>query len=378
MQLINKKDLKPGMILAQDVFDHQSGTVYLKRGVRLSEQAIRRLDAVYPKDLIYVYKKQESLQIISTVELENDQKRRLKSDQIEMMAERKLKQKRKSVNRELNEMSDVIRNSIYNLNINMESPRTKEHINDLSKKLISEFDNYPQILENVMMARHIDDYLYRHSVNVSAISVMIGKWMGLEDDEMEILAKAGILHDIGKIKVDQDVLNKPGKLTKDEFDMIKKHSAYGYEMIKELDYVGTDVSLAVLMHHEKEDGSGYPLGFTSNKISRYAKILAVADIFDAMTSNRVYHRKKSPFEVLEMFQKNSFGYLDLETVMVFIKNFANYYIGTKVVLNDGQIGKIVRIDINNITKPLLHLDNGFVDMNDQSEIMIQDFYYDEI
>ena len=167
---------------------------------------------------------------------------------------------------------------------------------------------------------------------------------------------------------------KPGKLTDEEFTEMKKHPEYSYQMLMEMGYKDNAILKAVTFHHEKEDGSGYPLKISGDKITIHAKILAIADIFDAMTSNRVYKARVSPFKVLEMFQNQNFGKLDYKIIMVFIKRFTENYVGSEVILSNNQRAKIVSLNAYEITKPLLVTSEGkFIDISREREVQILDF-----
>jgi putative nucleotidyltransferase with HDIG domain len=218
--------------------------------------------------------------------------------------------------------------------------------------------------------READEYTYTHSVNVSLLSMLIGKWLKLDYYSIKSLVSAGLLHDIGKGKISPDILNKPGALTDDEFEEIKKHPAYGYQIAEKIPEVSDDILKAILMHHEREDGSGYPLGLKSEQIHDFAKIVAVADVYDAMTSNRAYRTMICPFDVIESIEKDNFGTLDHRVVSVFLKNIASYYMGDFVKLSNGDIGEIVYINPFNISKPIIRAANSYIDLSNEKKLKI--------
>ena len=224
----------------------------------------------------------------------------------------------------------------------------------MSKEILDNLNDYGSILKSITNSRNIDEYLMRHCVNVALLSSMLGKWLNFPKKDLTLLTYAAFLHDIGKTKVNQTILNKPSKLTKLEFEEIKKHSIYSYELVRNIPYLDESVSLGVLMHHERLDGSGYPLRLKEDKINAFAKIIGITDMFDAMTSDKVYSKKQNPFKVLEIMQHDCMGLLDYNYLSTFIKQMANYYTGEMVKLSDGSIGKIIKIDINNISS-LLYL-----------------------
>lgn len=216
-----------------------------------------------------------------------------------------------------------------------------------------------------------DDYTFRHNIAVSAIASLIGKWMGLNHKELLQLSTAALLHDIGKIYIPQEILNKPGKLTEQEYAIMKNHTIFGYEIIK--NSVGTNhrQALVALQHHERMDGSGYPFGITKNKIDIFSRIVAVADVFHAMTSRRVY-RNESPFyEVLIQLDKDRFGALDPLITRLFIENIMTSLIGNTVVLTDGSKGRILLIPRNNPVHPLIQVGENYIDLSKTSSIHIK-------
>lgn len=206
-----------------------------------------------------------------------------------------------------------------------------------------------------------DDYTYTHSINVSLLCNVFGNWLHLTNAQIENLTVAGLLHDLGKLQVDKDILTKPGKLTTEEFDEMKKHPQLGFNLIKD-QHISKDIKEGALMHHEKIDGSGYPLGLKGDDIHPFGKIVAIADIYDAMTSNRSYHKKFSPFRVITMFEQESYGLLDTKFLFVFLENIAHNYLGKMVKLSSGEIAKIVFIHNNSPSRPIVQVDNAMIDL----------------
>lgn len=214
-------------------------------------------------------------------------------------------------------------------------------------------------------------YIYSHSLNVALLAMLLGRWLKFADRKITQLVYAGLLHDIGKLQVDPGILNKPGKLTQVEFEAVKKHTIYGLQMVETLKFLSPEIKDAILFHHEREDGSGYPHGVKGDQIPRMAKILAVADIYDAMTSNRVYSTEKPPFHVLKMMEDQSYGRLNLEITRTLLSNIANYYVGQRVILSNGEKGEIVFINPTRISRPIIKTQAGFVDLSMESSIQIE-------
>lgn len=230
--------------------------------------------------------------------------------------------------------------------------------------------NYKSSLFNFLNnIQHFDDYTYSHSLNVSLIAYTLGQWLNLSGDELENLTVAGLLHDVGKTKIPLDILNKPDKLTDDEFEEVKKHTIYGYEIVEHQD-IPYEMKMAVLMHHERYDGSGYPFKVKNEKINKYAKIIAIADLYDAMTSDRPYRKKITPFQVINEFQRNYLGKLDTAILMVFLQNIAYCYLDAMCELSNGETGKIIFINKQRPSQPIVKVGDGIVDLSQQKELSI--------
>lgn len=169
-----------------------------------------------------------------------------------------------------------------------------------------------------------DPYTFDHSENVAKYAVQIAEKMNLSSEQCEIVRLGGLLHDIGKIGISENILTKPGKLTEDEYNMIKNHPTFGFEMLKNNEHFKKDGILdIVLYHHERYDGKGYPTGLKGTDIPLYARIVAVADTFDAMTSRRVYRNELHLEDSLKVIRQNKGTQFDPEVVDAFLINFAN-------------------------------------------------------
>ncbi|MDF2986068.1 MAG: hypothetical protein K0R50_1578 [Eubacterium sp.] len=236
-------------------------------------------------------------------------------------------------------------------------------ITKLSERIYSDIEDNEYLVSCMNVLRCSDEYTYYHSLNVAYYSALIGKWLKLPQNRVVNVIKSGLLHDIGKIRVPNDIINKKGKLLPEEFEEIKKHTLYGFDMIEKAESLDNEVKNAVLMHHEREDGSGYPLGYSGSKIDFCAKIVAIADVYDAMTSKRVYGKKSTPFEAFEMFLTEGFRLFDTNMADVFIKGIAPFYVGAKVLLDTGELAEIVYIPYHSLTRPTIRHEGRYIDLN---------------
>lgn len=245
-----------------------------------------------------------------------------------------------------------------------------EKIKEISNTLYGEIKDNDSIIVQIKKFKAENKYTYNHSINVALYSLLIGKWIGLNEVEMKKVIKAGLLHDIGKSKISSSIINKKGKLTREEFEIIKTHSQIGYEMSKSISDIDEDVRQAILSHHEREDGSGYPRGLKGEEISIYAKILAIADVYDALTSERIYKDKSTPFEAIEEFRIMGLHSFDTRILNIFFNSIIQYYVNSKVKINSGEVGEIVFIPPNDITKPVIRVENSYVELSRNNDIKI--------
>ncbi|WP_067727757.1 HD-GYP domain-containing protein [Oceanobacillus damuensis] len=203
-----------------------------------------------------------------------------------------------------------------------------------------------------------NDYTYYHSVAVSVISAFLGRKMGFSKGEWLQIGLAGLLCDCGMARVTSDIIFKAGPLTAREYDEIKNHPTYSYRMVENLPTITLGVKLAVLQHHERVDGNGYPLGIKNDKIHKFAKVIAVADMYHAMTSDRIYIGKQSPFKVIEEIQKEQYLKFDSQVVTCFLESLSNISIGTRVTLTNKKSGEIVFVKPDKPTRPMIRLEGS--------------------
>lgn len=228
------------------------------------------------------------------------------------------------------------------------------------------------ILTQMRMLRQKDDYTFNHSLGVSILAITLGKWLNYSKEKLLDLAIAGLFHDIGKLRIPDAIVKKPGRLSLEECNLMKQHSYYGYEMLLKTGKFNDNILQGVLYHHEKVDGSGYPNGFLGEEIPEYAKIIAVCDIYHALTSDRVYKDKDSPLRTADYLRQESFKSLDPYITQVFLNNISKFYVGNKVLISDGTTGIIVYIHPQNETKPIVKIDEKFVDFLKEQDVEILD------
>ena len=227
-----------------------------------------------------------------------------------------------------------------------------------------------ELFDMIQQMHSLNDSVYAHCVNVALISRMIGRWLHMEPHDLDTLTCCGLLHDIGKLVIPEEILNKPGKLTDEEFAIVKSHPKYGYELLRNQN-IDSRIKKSALMHHERYDGSGYPNGLSEELLSDFAMIVAIADVYDAMTAARAYRVPLSPFQVIANFEKDGFQKYHTKYIYVFLHRIAATYQNNRVMLNDGRACKIVMLNQNNLSRPIVRFDDGEVlDLSTQTDLQI--------
>ncbi len=257
-------------------------------------------------------------------------------------------------------------------------PVKQKEVQDLLNPFIEEVKREENIAKLLSRLQCKDEYTFQHTVKIGILSMVLGGWLGLSEDELRKIAIAGTLHDIGKSKIALDILNKPGPLTKIEFAVMKMHTVYGYDILNNSDNYDESIMLAVLQHHERMDGQGYPHRLKKEEINLFARIVAIVDIYHAMTTTRVYSRKRNPFLVLEHLQ-NNLNSLDTEIVLTFIDNKLSALQGCKVLLNNGLVGDIIFVDKNYLGAPLIKIKDTkcIIDLKEKKNIEIVDVIHED-
>ena len=197
-----------------------------------------------------------------------------------------------------------------------------------------------------------DEYTFKHSVDVAAGSIILAKYLGLGADNIRDIGTAGVLHDIGKIMIPNEILNKNGKLTDKEFAVIKNHPVYGYQMLSKNQSIAEPIRRAVLYHHEKFCGGGYPSGLKGNEIPLYARVLSVIDVFDALVTERPYHKAYSVADTLEVMY-TMYAQFDAEVFQAFLKSLIVYPIGSVITLSNGVQAQVIKTNKGYPLRPVV-------------------------
>lgn len=220
-----------------------------------------------------------------------------------------------------------------------------------------------ELFDHIHSLRQIDDSIYAHSLNVAMIARILGTWLKYDRDDLDQLTIAGLLHDIGKLKIPANILNKPGKLSELEFQVVKTHPRLGYDSVRHFG-LNPRVESAILHHHERSDGSGYPDALKGDSIDEFTMIIAIADVYDAMTAARKYRDPLCPFQVIALFEEEGLQKYKPSVILTFLNRIANTYQNNRVMLSDGRLATIILLNDKHLSTPIVSLDDGsFLDLS---------------
>ena len=325
--------LEEGMRLGQQILG-DDGQILIQRGVRLEDHYIQYLEEHGINSILIQEEVEEEAAALS-----DTAKRAVERTRVEDPATVKLRE----------DVKKRVAEGVQFLYDNTADPRRfLEATTNVSDQLISAITTYDAVAIDIAQLKVSDEYTFKHSVDVASLSMIIGKKYGLKPEEIREIGIAGLLHDVGKSKIPKEILNKPDRLTDEEFLQMKYHSLYGYKILEENNGFTTGVKSGVLQHHEKMNGHGYPLSVSGTKIHPYARIISVADVYDALVTERPYKKgfpKKDAIEIIMTMTDD----LDMKAMKSFLTSIILYPVDTVVHLSNGEYAKVVE---NNPDHPL--------------------------
>ncbi len=257
-------------------------------------------------------------------------------------------------------------------------------LQEISKTIVDELFSSKHILINLIDIKNMDNYTYEHSLNVTILSLVLGLELNLTRGELYNLSLGALLHDIGKAFIPKEILRKADGLTPEEFQVIRNHPVRGYEYLKKQFQLTAPSKIIILQHHEKFDGTGYPHGKKGEEINKLARIVAIADVYDAMTSDRPYKRAQPPNEAIEYIMGSAGRHFDFQMVSAFIKKIIPYPVGTLVRLSNNSIALVDEINPNFPLRPkvrVIHqrattVDFEFIDLLVENSLVIEGIQYE--
>ncbi|MGE7667035.1 HD-GYP domain-containing protein [Ureibacillus composti] len=331
MRLISINILKSGMKIGRTIYN-EAGHPLLKADAIVSDRIIERLKQL---NIRYVYI--DDL-ISSGIEVEES-----------VPTEKRMKI--------VNQITDSFQ-KIKGLNFQDASlvlDKQSKVIGVIVDDLLDSILNSEEILTVLTDAFLYDEYLYQHSFQVTLYSLAIAKELGYSSNDLRNIGIGAMLHDVGKLMVPTSILLKPGRLSDEEYETMKHHTTYGFDILRNLHTISLLVAHCAFQHHERLDGSGYPRGLVDYEIHPYAKVIAVADVFDAVTSNRVYREKMLPSQGICIIDAGSGTLYDAKVVEALKRSVVHYPNGTIVMLSDGRRGVVAKQNIADSSRPIIRI-----------------------
>lgn len=309
LEFIDK--VKEGQVLAKDILAFD-GKVLLRAGISLNETYIKKIKflgifCIYVEDemLDDVFKDWDSrLYDVKVVAMEN--------------------------------MAKVVKN------VRTASENNIKDLMNIVGDLIDSVINTKDVNKNLLEIQSYDNNTYLHSIDTCIMSSFLGVTAGIGGGELVQLGVAAMLHDVGKTKISKSILCKEGRLNKEEFEEMKKHAIYGSEILRESGFISDTVIESVLQHHERVDGSGYPYGLVDKEILQSSKIICICDVFDAVSSDRVYRKRIFPDEAYKIIINGQGSFFDNSLVDKFKSTFSVYPLGSCIRLSNGIEGYVIK------------------------------------
>jgi putative nucleotidyltransferase with HDIG domain len=348
---ISIQNVLPGMVVAEDVYTINNQLV-IPRGTVITDRILKRLKDYSIYNLtVLIPEKPEPIKTVM-----------IHSEKIKNSPEFK------QFNEEFLNSVNVFKAQLSHI-VDKDNPIDQTNLLADVSKTLSETRNGIHLFDMLHCMRESDDIAYVHSLNVALICNVFGHWLKLSEDDIEVLTLCGLLHDIGKLKLPHEILYKEEPLTQEEYEILKTHPSLGYEILKYKDLDQRIVN-AAFMHQERCDGSGYPRKLQGEQIDSFAKIVAIADVYDAMTSARVYRPALSPFDAIRNFESVGLQKFDPHYIMTFLEGIVNSYVGNHVRLNNNAEGEIILINKQALSKPVIKSGDTFIDLSKEHHLHI--------
>ena len=324
----------PGMMVLQPIVDVDTGRTLVGKNQLLTEEILERIKKFKHAEIwVGIRKEEENL---------------WKVDQEVMAAYKKY----------VAVLKDIIGNKDQEMALQI------NEIEDLAKCITEEFECNFNLLACVNLMKDVDKDIYTHSINVTFLSLLIARWINYNPLKLRHIAIAALLHDIGKVDMPDYLLYKRDALTVKEKLELRRHPIYGYERLSKYNELDNEVLKAVLTHHERCDGSGYPLNLTEDRINDIARIIAIADEYD------ILRKSTNIFQIVKIMKCDMIRKFDINMLLEFCNNVINYYIGENVILNSGEQGEVVFIQSHALHRPIVKVKEKYIDLYENLQIEI--------
>lgn len=355
-----------GLTVASDVYT-EKGQLVIRKGTVLNREIIEKMKMYGIFDF---FAEEDRAMAYSIDELEHNMTIGNDEDTIDdsayykrIRASEKFQRFESMFNESLVEVQSSINDLVFKNN-----PIDVDALLNSVKEITHGFKPDISVFDMLHCIEGYDDMTYVHSINVSLIARMIATWMNLNEEDIDTITLGGLLHDVGKVMIPNDIITKPGRLTDVEYNIVKTHPIHGYNILKNQD-IDERVKLCALQHHERCDGKGYPYNKSYLEIDPFARIIAIADVYDAMTANRVYRKGMCPYDVISVFEGNIDMY-DPVVITRVLEKIANSYINEDVILSNDAKGKIVMINKQKLSKPVVLVGSQYLDLAKEKDMRI--------
>lgn len=371
IKVLKIEDLRPGMIVGKDVYSSSFDRLIAKENSVLTTQGINRLETFHIREISVKFpnkKKNENEDTEHETQLKQIEENIPPSNRTaseKMKQSDSFKQFYKTFNESLRVTEKVMDDIAFRA-----AEINSTLIDTMIDRVVNVSNNGIFIFDMLHCMRELDDLTYAHSMSVALICKVFGEWLRLPKSEVDALKMAGFFHDIGKVKVPREILCKKDKLTQSEYEIVKKHTEFGYDILKNKN-IDQRVIMAALMHHEKCDGSGYPNHLQRDQIDEFAKIVAIADSYEAMTANRCYREALCPFTVIEEFESNALQHYEPKYILPLMEMIAQSYIGNNVVLSNGVVGEVIMLNKHNLARPIVKTEADYIDLSRDKSLKIK-------
>lgn len=372
----------PDMVLAEDVYSF-GGQQILSKGSLLDNRSITRLKFYSINEIEIVIEDEEIAKVDFPVRAVSASQEFCATKDEEYSKEKSIQEnfrdviRRTTEYREFNnnvwESARALENSLSVFITNSGQDKNTNKLLNQTKEIIAMSSNPLHTFHMLQNIRNYDDATFIHCLNVAVICNAFGKRMRFSQEDLDILTLSGLLHDIGKMKIPEAIIKKPGSLTDAEYSVIKMHPRRGYNVLQPM-RIDDRIKKVALAHHERRDGSGYPSGLKGDEIDEFAKIISIADIYDAMTSARVYRGPLCPFEVISIFEGEGYQKFDPKYLIPFLEGVVDSYLNYKVVLSDGRCGTIIMNNKQLLSRPVVKVREQFIDLSREKGLVIKEVY----
>lgn len=352
MKRLHTALLRPGMITGEDVFSIYDQLLIAKDTV-LTDAMISIMSVHGVVNVLVKERTQKDIEEEANLTYSQKVKESVEFKQFKALYENEIKDLRKQLHLIIDNGEDMDVQYFYSA----------------IQRLLEKTSSGTGVFDLLQNMRDYDDSVFTHSVSVAMICNIFAQWLGFSQKEVETATLSGLLHDVGKLQIPESILKKPGKLTKEEYEIVKKHTVNGYQFLK-LHKIDAAICNAALMHHERFDGTGYPLKLNGENITKYARLVAIADVFDAMTAARVYRGPLCPFTVIDLFEQEGFQKYDPAFIIPFLENIVVTYISFSCLLNDGRTGMIVYINKHKLSRPMIRCEGKYIDLSTTPDLHI--------